>query len=481
MKRVAGLLLALSTLVPAAANAQKPSNSKETRSADVYFDNAAKSNLDSEKKEQLELALSITAEGLQKDPNNPKLWFQRGKAYELLGDIVGADTSYAKAESMYPEYKADIDKQRQSMWVTAFNNAVKKIQAGDAQAGIADLKLADKIYRGRPEALQTLGSIYLQMGDLKNAEQAYRDELTILRGPNRKGLDEKKEAEWAEAELSAVRALATMLAQQDRFADAEAMYRELLSRSPENPAVMSNLALMLSRGGKAAEANDIYAKLLSRTDLTGNQLLNVGIALHNAGQYDRAADAFTRASDMNPYSVDVLDFAVNSRSGIVDALIKEKEGKTGAAAAAVDAKLKTQYQAIISTAERALKLAPVNATMLMRLAAAQRGMSDLDAANAADWRNKVLATLQKNEALPFSITEVHTATSDKTVTLTGTIYGLAKPNSEAKLRFHLLDKDGNSVAQKEATITVPAKDERAPFSVEMDGPESAVSWKYEVL
>src|SRR5690606_23017175 len=123
----------------------------------------------------------------------------------------------------------------------------------------------------------------------------------------------------------------------------------------------------MTRGGKTDEANKIYAQLLGRSDLTGNQLLNVGIALHNAGDYERAVTAFTRAAELNPHSVDILDFAVNSRSGIVDLLTKEKEGKSGAAAAAVDAKLKSQYEAIVSMSERALKLAPANATMLMRL------------------------------------------------------------------------------------------------------------------
>ena len=84
MKRAAGLLLALSTLIPAGAQAQKPSNSSETRSADVYLGNAQRSNLDSEKKDWLEQALTITATGLQKDPSNPKLWMQRGQAYQAL-------------------------------------------------------------------------------------------------------------------------------------------------------------------------------------------------------------------------------------------------------------------------------------------------------------------------------------------------------------------------------------------------------------
>ena len=103
MKRVAGLLLALSTLVPAVAHAQKPSNSKETRSADVYFDNASKSNLDSEKKEQLELAIERSSfeelkkqedeEGYKEKPDSAPRFFRSGKAGEWRHELTPAQVT----------------------------------------------------------------------------------------------------------------------------------------------------------------------------------------------------------------------------------------------------------------------------------------------------------------------------------------------------------------------------------------------------
>jgi hypothetical protein len=48
MKRFSGLMLvAAALLVPVAVHAQKPSDNSETRSADVYMQNAEKSQLTS--------------------------------------------------------------------------------------------------------------------------------------------------------------------------------------------------------------------------------------------------------------------------------------------------------------------------------------------------------------------------------------------------------------------------------------------------
>ncbi len=481
MKRISGLLLVMSILVPGAASAQKPSDMTETRSADVYMKNAESTTLDSEKKDWYRQAITISLQAIQKAPSNPKPWFQLGKAYHQLGDFVGADSAFTKAQTIYPAYAKDIDPERQTMWVGVFNEAVKKIRAGDVAGGIENLQMAARLNPTNPLAYQSLGSIYLQSGDLKNAEDAYRSELKVLRAPDRKKLDEKKEAEWADMELNAVKALATMMSTLNRYADAEALYRDLLARDPQNPAVMSNLAITLTRGGKTADANAMYSQLLARTDLTGNQLLNVGIGLHNAAEYEKAADAFERASQLSPYLYDIMDFEVNSRSGVVDALMKSLEGKSGAAAAPIQTQLVAQYQKIIGTATRGLDLSPADATMVMRLAGAQRGMADYEPAKKSEWQRSVLASLQRNNALAYSISEMGTIADEKTITLNGAITGLTEKSGKARLKFHLLDKDGQSVASKDAEIDIPAKDDRKPFSVIIDAPATAVSWKYEMM
>ena len=475
MKRISGLFLTVATLlVPAAAHAQKPSDMSETRSADVYMANAEKTVLASEKKDWYNKALDMARQALAKEPNNPKPYLQIGLAQHKLGNFMAADSAFTQAEKMYPEYAKQIAPERDAMWVGVFNEAVKRINAKDVPGGIEMFKLASRINPTRYEALQSLGSIYLQMGDLPNAEQAYREELTVLRSPARKKLDAKKEAAAADAELNAVRALAEMYSQTNKVAEAEAMYRELLVKDPQNPAILSNLAITLTRAKKTDDANVIYSQLLGRTDLTGSQLLNVGIGLHNANQYEKAAEAFDRAAALSPYSYDILDFEVNSLSGVVDKLVSAKADKATLVAA---------YQKLIDVAQKALALSPMDGSMIMRLAAAQRGMSDNDAAaKTADWRKAVLATLTKNETLPVSLTNIQSAADEKTVTLTGEVTGMsAKAGTPVKVKFSMLDKDGKVVSSKDVEIPAPAKDARTPFSVTIDAPATAVSWKYEAM
>ncbi|MEO5511282.1 MAG: tetratricopeptide repeat protein, partial [Longimicrobiales bacterium] len=475
MKRISGLLLAVAILVPGAARAQKPSDIAETRSADVYLKNAEESTLTTEKMNFYRQAIAAALQGAAKYPNNPKPWLQIGKAYHQLGDFIGADSAFTKAQTMYPGYASEIEPQRKQMWVAVFNSAVKKIKESDAAGGLEMLKLASRLDPLNPLSQQVIGSIYLQTGDLTNAEVAYRAELAALRSPSRKKGDAKKEAEYADMELNAVKALASMMSELNRYADAEALYRELLARDPQNPAVMSNLAITLTRAGKTADANVMYSQLLARTDLTGNQLLNVGIGLHNAQEYDKAAEAFARASALSPFNYDVIDFEVNSRSGVVDALLRSVEGKNAADAKAVQAQMMAQYQKIIVNANRGLELAPADATMMMRLAAAQRGLSDYDVAKKAEWQKAVLATLTRNSALLASISDVQSLADEKTVTLSGTITGLTeKAGSKLTLKFHLLDKDGKSVASKDLPLDVPAKDDRKPFSITIIAPAAAL-------
>jgi tetratricopeptide (TPR) repeat protein len=483
MKRFSGLMLvAAALLVPVAVHAQKPSDNSETRSADVYMQNAEKSQLTSEKNELYKKAIAIALQGAAKDPSNPKPWFQIGTAYQAMGDFVGADTSFAKAQAMYPEYASKIDPERSKMWTLIYNEGAKKIRAADAAGGIEQFKLAAHVYPARFEAFQAMGSIYLQTGDLKNAEQAYREELAVLRGPERKKLDPKKEAEWADAELNAVKALATMMSELDRYADAESLYRELLARDPQNPVILSNLAITLTRAKKDTEANTIYTQLLGRTDLTGNQLLNVGIGLHNAGDYEKAAKAFERAAGLNPYSHDILDFRVRALTGAVEDLASQRT-KPGADTKALDAKIMATNALIIEAGRKLLAIDPGNAPVILQVAEAQRQSSLTDVANAKKWKDDVLATLTMLDKMPYSVVNVQSQADEKTITLTGSVMGLekSKPGTNATLRFTLVDKDGKSVGTKDVTAVVPAKEQMTPFTVTIDAPASAVAYKYEII
>lgn len=483
MKRVC-LMLAMATLLPAAASAQKPSNSAETRSADVYIANSQKSSkLADERESDLLAAIEIAHQGALKEPNNPRPWFLIGTAQAMRKNYLAADSAFDKAVAMWPEYEKEVTKFREQGWVELYNDGITKIKAGDIPGGIEQLKLADIVYRGRHEALQSLGSVYLQTGDLKNAEATYRSELEILRGPARKGLDAKKEAAWAEAELNAVKALATMMSELDRNAEAETLYRELLQRMPDNTAVMSNLAITLTRQKKTAEANTLYNKMLAAPNLTAFQLLNIGIGLHNASEYARAAQAFGRAAEISPYSRDVREFQIRALTGVADELTKSREGKTGDALKPIDAELSKTYTALIDVSDKLLALDPANAGIMMNLAAAQRGMSDIDPANAKAWRDKVLATLTKHSEMPFSLMQIASEGGEKSVTITGKVMGMekGKAGSPATVRFHLLDKAGKSVAQKDVTVVVPAKEQTSDFTVTIDAPAEAETWKYEIL
>src|SRR5262245_30139124 len=75
MKRLGGVLFALTLFVPMAAQAQtRPSNTMQTRSAELYVDRARRTTAEAEKKKLLEQALGFALEGIKTRADNPKAY-----------------------------------------------------------------------------------------------------------------------------------------------------------------------------------------------------------------------------------------------------------------------------------------------------------------------------------------------------------------------------------------------------------------------
>jgi hypothetical protein len=84
-----------------------------------------------------------------------------------------------RAESLYPEYAEEIDPMRQSAWIEAYNAGVTALQANNMEEAIKSLSVANTLYRKRPEAMVTLGSVYVQQGNLAAAEAVFKDALAV--------------------------------------------------------------------------------------------------------------------------------------------------------------------------------------------------------------------------------------------------------------------------------------------------------------
>lgn len=483
MKRYSGLVFALVLLVPAVASAQKkPGNNMHTRSAQVYLDNAKKEQVTADKAKFFQQALEATLEGAKTDPDNARVWLLMGQAQIGLGQLAAADSSFDRAQQLYPEFAEEIDPVRQNAWITAYNRGITAIQAGKLEEAIAAMREADMMYRGRPEALVTMAQLHMQTGQAKEAEANFRSALEILRGPARKGLSPEDEAKWQKNEEEVVLRLAGLLADTERTDEAATLYREFLNRQPDNPMAKANLAVTLTRAGKAGEAAPLFNDLLAREDLEGATLFNIGVGLFRAEQYETAARAFERAVKAAPLSHDALYNLSQAIYAHAAQLEKDRTAKP-ADAAKINGQLLPLYTRMGEVAEQILAIDPANGNVLMMLAHSQRSRGELvDKAKSEEWKRAALATLEKHEALQFDVGGIQVVPGKDKLTVMGRMINLkAAQGSPLKINFMLVDKTGATVGQQEITATAAAAGEPARFSVEIPAPETAEFWKYEIV
>ena len=487
-RTVLGLLLTsllAGALFPAAASGQRrPSNNMWTRSAALYLDRAQKNQRPDEKHELLLQALEAVKEGIERDPDNPQIWFLAGRTYVQLDSLAQADAAFTKAQELYPDYEKEIDVQRRNAWVARYNAGVSALQQQDIDGAIALLEKADLIYAKMPNARLQLGSLYAGKGDYERAVAAYRGALDILRGPARQGLAEKEAAQWRENEEIAAFNLAQLLAQLERYDEAAQAYRDFLAREPQNRQAKLNLAIVLSRLGQTDEAGEIYTEVMSQADATADDLFAVGLGLYNGEQFARAADAFRKSVELNPHSRDALYNLAQSlyRHSMDLEEVREKASGDEQRKAATD--LQSVYDELRAVSEKLRVVDPRNRNVMLLLARAYRGLADVtadDAATSEAWRAKALEVLQAQEKLSFEVGDVRMVADKGKVTITGSVTNLTlAAGTPIRIRVIAVGKDGAEVGSQEVTVPAPEPEAKARFEAVINASGEVAGWKYEV-
>lgn len=484
MKAWSAFTLLAALAVPTVTAAQgKPSGTMQTRSAEVYLKQATETSDQEKRTEALTKALEILTDGAKRDADNAMVWFLMGQAYARLGDPIGADSAYDKAEALYPDYGEDIAPERLAIWIQEYNSGIAAIQAGDPAGAIERFERADAIYRGRPDAALTLGSLYAQAGDLAKAEAAYRTAIDITRGPSAGNVPPADKEQWRAQETTAAVNLGGMLVQLGRTDEAITVYRNLVKNQPDNAMAQSALAATLARSGENDEAAAIYEKLLTRDDLSDIEWFNAGVGLYTANNYLLAMKAFDKSLEANPYS---RDAAYNLGQAIVGAaaeLEQKRAAAPDAEKAALTDQLRPLYEKLMDTANRLRDMDPSQKSPLMMLAQAQRGMSELaaDRETTRAWQEKVLASLQTAEDMPFEVTSIDLRADEGSITVSGSITNLKGTEGQnVTLDFSLLGEGGEAVATQSVSATLPAADAQTTFSFTVDTDQTVLGWRYEV-
>jgi len=482
MNRFGGLTLLAVLALPAALQAQRrPSNSMHTRSAEVYLDRAKSTSREADRRDLLNKALEALRPGMASDAENPRIWLLAGTAWARLGDAAGADSAFDRAESLYPEYAKEIEPERLAVWVAQYNLGVAAIAQQQFDEAITRLEAADRIYRGRPEAALSLGSLYVQKGDLARAEAAYRGALEIAQGPATAGVAEKDRAQWLEQERTAASRLASLLDQLGRRDDAVAVHQAYVAKHPGDAAARAEWAAALARAGKTQEAAGVYDQLLQNADLSDTEWFNAGVGLYSAEQYDLAARTFRKSLAKNPHARDAWYNLGQALFAAASALEEQRRPAAGAAAAELDKRMEAVTTELLEASTKVRESDPNFRNAIMMVAQAQRTLSDLatEPAVRKQWQDKVVATLEHAESLPFEVTGVMLRPGDNAVTVTGRVTNLkATAGQTVTLEFTLVGEGGETLATVPVSATLQAANASTDFSFEARTDKPVAGWKY---
>jgi tetratricopeptide (TPR) repeat protein len=428
-------------LIPAAALAQKaPPDTKQTKDAEKFLGLAMMRPNPEQKRPYYEQALKPLQEAMTKTPDNAKVWFMAGQVYVGLGNFLGADSAFKKAEQLYPAYKEDVAGEREVAWVEAFNAGLAEMDKKNTEEAIKQLELAELMYPHRPEGKMNLGALYAQKNETAKAVKVFEDAIASTNGPLKEKLKPEDAANWK------------------RYAE------------------MANLNI---------------AQILGAA----------GVEQFQAEKYDEAMASFQKAMQINPHSRDYLFNLTQSiyakagkfedeRTAILaqaDELTKAK--KTAEAKAKTDeaAKVATTliplYAQIIELGEKTLTIDPANESLYMLVARSYKLTGDMgEPAKKSELQNKALAVFTKRDELVFELSELQVGTSEGEATLQGTVKNRkAQAGSPLKFKVTLLGSNGQPVGQQEITIAAPAAEQTAPFNNKVAVTGEVAGWKYEVV
>ena len=484
MSRIGKTLLVLTVLTPAIAVAQRPSNTMHTTSAELYLNRGIASQVPAEKQKLYGEALEQAVLGVQKAAGNSKTWFTLGKVYAAMGDAIGADSAFDKAEQMWPEYTKETEQERFRAFAQASNAGVAAIQANDLEKAIVALEGAGRVYNKRPTALLNLGSVYTRQNNREKAIEAYQAALAILQGPARQGLKPEEEKQWAEWEEATTLNIAQHLAMAEKNEEAAAAYEAYLKRNPNNTLVRTNLAVVYSRMGKREEAARVYTELLSQ-DLPADELFRVGVGLRRAQQLDQAGVAFTKAIAKNPQQQE----SFFNLAYVTWETIQPLEDARAAAKSATDKtnmanQLRPMYETLINNVIKAREFDPSNRNLLALLQRGYRGLADVttDVKKANEWKLKIPALITEYEALPFEVTAIVVDQTDKKVTIEGKVINIKTTKGQPmNFKLSIVDASGKELGSKDITVTAPDVEAEADFKAEFENVANYAGWKYSIV
>jgi tetratricopeptide (TPR) repeat protein len=225
----------------------------------------------------------------QNQGDNPGAWYYLGRLHLQGGDVVGADSAFAKAEQLAPACADDIRGWRQRAWVPLATPAAEFANQGKSDSAMILFRQAGTIVRNMPQAAYNIGVLYANASQADSAIKYFKEAQAIA---------ERNSQQFANDRNSATFNLAAMYQRTDQHAMAVTELRKYIAWEPGDLDARRALASSLRATGQNDEAAEVERQVLAAAEASGtlsqNDLMSVGVNAFNDKKYQEAADAFAR-------------------------------------------------------------------------------------------------------------------------------------------------------------------------------------------
>lgn len=260
---------------------------------------------------------------LQSDQSAGAAWYYLGRYHLILGDMMGMDSAWNKALEILPDCEPDMTTYRQNAWAILANAAIEKQGAGDVDSAMVLYHRANFAFRGLPHVYMNLGVVFANQAANDSAAFYFAKAAEVAKGDSTLTQDR-------DAALLNLAAIYNRLGNHRGAVNALGDY--MITNPGDNDA-LRQLAVSYRELGMTDSADALEAKLVTALsemnldDLDANDLVAVGVGFFNANKFDRAADAFRRATALNPFDRDALYNLANAYLALKDGTNLEATGQ----------------------------------------------------------------------------------------------------------------------------------------------------------
>ncbi len=407
--------------------------------AQQYLDQVQRTRFDDDRRRHIADATRVLTEAVQAGgADQLTLWYFFGQTYVAQHDLVGADSSFGKVETLGDEdCRRAVDRLRRVEYVPLNNAAIEQIQAGEMDSALALFRRAHLIYRAEPSSFSNMASVFAGQEKVDSAVKYYQLAANAGDDPRR-----------ADLRTTALFNVARLLHRAQRWPAADSAYRAYLVRKPRDMEALTSLAAVLTNENRPQEAGAIYDSILAHPDsLESFALFETGVALFRQQRYQLAARAFELGLHKNPFHRDALFNLANTYVAASDTAHVLPAAKR---LVAVDSMNRSSIRLLAAAYQRAGAGARVQDSIL-------RSRRDTSANRYrriyAAFADSTLRELQRQDSLPWEITVTHFEPRDTTAIFRAQVQNLQARTLRAfTLVLEFVDSAGTAITHENVEI-----------------------------